>query len=259
MGPFWGRQRLSQARSASGCQIKHTSSPADTLCEVQFESTDLARGHSAHIRSIARQLLPGVVLPGLIYLIASRRAPVLIALAAASSVPLLDLAGRLVRGKQPTWAGMVFIGAGGISVGLAMALHSPIFILVKSAVMSGILGLAFAFSAVIRRPLTRTLALRLSSDHPEGRRRLAERWRHPRAHAVFCTLSVAWGALLLAMAGQQAALAVTVSPGTVMVVDGPSHAVLTVLGIVWSIMYVRRIQSRHPDLGLLPVRTKTNA
>src|SRR6266540_367358 len=210
MGPFWGRQRLSQARSASGCQIKHTSSPADTLCEVQFESTDLARGHSAHIRSIARQLLPGVVLPGLIYLIASRRAPVLIALAAASSVPLLDLAGRLVRGKQPTWAGMVFIGAGGISVGLAMALHSPIFILVKSAVMSGILGLAFAFSAVIRRPLTRTLAL----------------------------------------AGQQAALAVTVSPGTVMVVDGPSHAVLTVLGTVWSIMYVRRIQRRHPDLGL---------
>ncbi|HYT78790.1 MAG TPA: hypothetical protein VEQ37_05975, partial [Actinomycetota bacterium] len=88
----------------------------------------------------------------------------LIALAAASSVPLLDMAWRVVRGKRPTWAGMVFIGTAGISVGLAMALHSPIFILVKSAVMSGILGLAFAFSAVIRRPLTRTLALRLSSD-----------------------------------------------------------------------------------------------
>lgn len=163
---------------------------------------------------------------------------------------------RVIRGKRPTWAGMVFIGAAAISVGLAMFLHSPIFILVKSAVVSGTLGLAFAVSAVIRRPLTRTLALRLSSDHPEGRRHLAERWRHPKARAVFCTLSVAWAALLLAMAGQQAALAVTVSPGTVMAVDGPSHAVLTVLGIVWSILYVRRIQRRHPDLGLLPVRTK---
>jgi hypothetical protein len=194
----------------------------------------------------------------LIYLIVSRHAPVLVALAAASSVPLLDMAGRLIRGKRPSLAGMVFIGAAGISVGLALVLHSPIFILVKSAVMSGILGLAFAVSALIRRPLTRTLALRLSSDHPEGRRRLAERWGHPKALAVFCTLSVAWGALLLAMAGQQAALAVTVSPGTVMAIDGPSHAILTVLGIAWSILYVRRIQLRHPDLGLLPVRTKAS-
>jgi hypothetical protein len=213
--------------------------------------------HKGHLRPILRQLLPGVFLPGLIYLAVSSQAPVLVALAAASSVPLLDMAWRLIRGKRPTWAGMVFIGTAGISVGLATVLHSPIFILAKSAVMSGILGVAFAVSAIIRRPLTRTLALRLSSDHPEGRRRLAERWRHPKAHAVFCTLSVAWGALLLAMAGQQAALAVTVSPGTVMAVDGPSHAVITFLGIVWSILYVRRIQLRHPDLGLLPVRSRT--
>jgi hypothetical protein len=232
---------------------------ADTLTAVQFESSDLARSHTGHIRSIARQLLPGVVLPGLIYLVVSRHAPVLVALAAASSVPLLDMAWRLVRGQRPTWAGMVFIGGTGISVALAMTLHSPIFILAKSAVISGTLGVAFAISAIIRRPLTRTLALRLSSDHPEGRRRLAERWGHPRAHAVFCTLSVAWGALLLAMAGQQAALAVTVSPGTVMAVDGPAHAVLTALGIVWSILYVRRIQLQHPDLGLLPVRSKPNS
>jgi hypothetical protein len=208
---------------------------------------------SNQLRSILRQLLPGVFLPGLIYLIVSRHAPVLVALAAASSVPVLDMFGRLIRGKRPTWAGMVFVGAAGISVALAVTLRSPLFILVKGSVMSAMLGLAFAVSAVIRRPLTRTLALRLSSDHPEGRRRLAERWRHPKAHAVFCTLSVAWGALLLAMAGQQAALALTVSPGMVMAVDGPAHAVLTVLGIVWSILYVRRIQLIHPDLGLLPV------
>jgi hypothetical protein len=166
---------------------------------------------------------------------------------------------RLLQGKRPTWAGTVFIVAAGISVTLAMLLDSPFFILVKGAAMSAILGLAFAISALIRRPLTRTLALRLSSDHPEGRRRLAERWGHPKAHAVFCTLSVAWGALLLAMAGQQAALAVTVSPGMVMAVDGPAHAVLTVLGVVWSILYVRRIELRHPDLGLLPVQAQTTA
>lgn len=257
MGPYPGARQIIASPGGTGRLIKRTSEPADTLYEVHLEFNDLARAQSGHIRSIARQLLPGVALPGLIYLIVSRYAPVLVALAVASSVPVLDMAWRLLQGKRPTWAGTVFIGAAAISVGLAMVLHSPFFILVKGAVMSAILGLAFAISALIRRPLTRTLALRLSSDHPEGRRRLAERWRRPKAHAVFCTLSVAWGGLLLAMAGQQAALAVTVSPGMVMAVDGPSHALLTVLGIAWSILYVRRIQRRHPDLGLLPVRNRT--
>jgi hypothetical protein len=257
MGPFRAREIIASARRSD--RIKHVSACADTLCVVPCEFSDLARSQSGHIRSIARQLLPGVALPGLIYLIVSRHTPVLVALAAASSVPVLDMVWRLLQGKRPTWAGIVFIVAAGISVTLAMVLDSPLFILVKGAAMSAILGLAFAISALIRRPLTRTLALRLSSDHPEGRRRLAERWRHPKAHAVFCTLSVAWGALLLAMAGQQAALAVTVSPGMVMAVDGPAHAVLTVLGVVWSILYVRRIQLRHPDLGLLPVRAQTTA
>jgi hypothetical protein len=208
------------------------------------------------LRPILRQLLPGIFLPGLIYLVFSRRAPVLVALAAASSVPLLDMVWQLMHGKRPSFAGLVFIGGTGISVGLAAILHSPMFILAKSAVMSGSLGVAFAVSAIIGRPLTRTLALRLTADHPERRRHLAERWSHPQAHAVFRTLSVAWGLLLLGMAGQQTALAVGASPGTVMVVDGPAHAVLTVLGIVWSVLYVRRIQLSHPDLGLLPVRNK---
>jgi hypothetical protein len=210
-----------------------------------------------HLRPILRQLLPGIFLPGLIYLVVSRRAPVLVALAAASSVPLLDMIWQLLHGKRPSPAGLVFIAGTGISVGLAAVLHSPMFILIKSAVMSGSLGIAFAISALIGRPLTRTLALRLTADQPERRRHLAERWSQPTAHAVFRTLSVAWGLLLLGMAGQQTALAVGLSPGTVVIVDGPVHAVLTILGIIWSVLYVRRIQLSHPDLGLLPVRNRT--
>ena len=225
--------------------------------KVLFESNVLARDQMGHVRSIIRQLLPGVALPGLIYLVVSRHTTVLIALAAASSVPLIDMILRLLQGKKPTWAGMVFIATAGISVGLAMLLRSPIFILAKSSVISGTMGIAFAISAIVGRPLTRTLALRLSSEHPDERRRLAERWGKPKAHGVFCTLSVAWGLLLIGMGGQHAALAFSVSPGMVMAVDGPAHAVLTVLGIIWSILYVRRIQLRHPDLGLLPARTES--
>src|SRR5438128_4789026 len=53
-------------------------------------------------RNLIRHLLPGLVLPGLIYLVVSRAAPVLIALAAASAVPVLDAAARLLARKRPS-------------------------------------------------------------------------------------------------------------------------------------------------------------
>jgi hypothetical protein len=209
---------------------------------------------NSHIRTILAQLGPGVLLPGLIYYVVSRRTGVLVALAVASSVPLLDAITRLVRGKRPTIAGLVFIAFAGISVGLAMHLRSPIFILAKGAALSAIVGLAFAVSAAVRRPLIRTLALRLTTQHPEDRRRLAERWRHPKALAVFRTLSMGWGILLLATAGQQTVFALTLPPGAVMAVDPPVHAVVTVVGIAASVLYVRRRQRTNPELGLLAER-----
>jgi hypothetical protein len=209
---------------------------------------------SKQMRTLLAQLGPGVLLPGLIYYVVSRRSSVLVALAVASSVPLLDAIVRLLRGKRPTAAGIVFIVFAGISVGLAMHLRSPMFILAKGAAISAIVGTAFAVSAAIRRPLTRTLALRLTTEHPEDRQKLAERWRHPKALTVFRTLSMGWGILLLVTAVQQTILAVTLSPGTVMALDPPVHAVVTVAGVAVSVLYVRRFQRAHPEVRLLAER-----
>src|SRR5206468_3805472 len=91
----------------------------------------------SHLRGIARQLLPGILLPGLIYYAVSRQAPTLVALAAASSVPALDAVVRLLQRKAPSPIGLLFLVFTGTSVALATMLHSPMFILVKSAVISG--------------------------------------------------------------------------------------------------------------------------
>ena len=207
-------------------------------------------------RRLLSQLVPGLVLPGTIYLVVSRHAPLLVALAAASGVPLIEAVVRLIRRKPLSPVGLVFLAMTGISVGLALWLRSPLFILVKGAVLTAVVGLAFAGSAVIRRPLTRTLALRLSTDHREGRRRLAERWGHPVAHSVFCTLSVGWGVLLLLSAAQQGVLALTLPPGMVMALEPPVQFSATALGIGASILYVRHRQRLTPELGLLPVRAR---
>jgi hypothetical protein len=205
-------------------------------------------------RTLARQLLPGLVLPGLIYLVVSRRASVLVALAAASAVPLLDAGARAVRRRPQSPFGLLFILLTGVSVGLAFWLHSPRLILAKGAVVTAAAGLAFAASAVFRRPLTRTLATMLSAPNGDVRARLAERWRHPVTHRVFCTLSAGWGVLLLASAAQQGVLAFTASPGLVMAVEPAIHLVVTGGGILASILYVRGRQRRTPEIGLLPLR-----
>ena len=211
---------------------------ADTGKDMSFP------GH----RALLRNALPGIVLPGLIYLLASRALPTMAALGAASSVPILDALWRLLRGKPVSGVGVTVVGM------TAVWLRSPMFILAKGALLSAVVGGAFAISAVIRRPLTRTLALHLSTDGHEDRRRLAERWRHPKAMDVFCTLSIAWGAWLLLTACQQVTLILTMSPGFVMTVEPMVHAAAMTIGVIASLAYVRRRQRLFPELALLPVR-----
>jgi hypothetical protein len=206
-------------------------------------------------RALVWQLLPGMVAPGLIYFLVSRRASVLVALAAASSVPLIDAVVRLARGKPPNAVSALFVLGAAVSVGLAFWSGSSMFILAKGAVVSAALGIGFAVSAAVRRPLTRTLAIHLLTSHIEARRRLAERWRHPGVLDVFCVLSVGWGVLLLIQGAQQAILALTVSPGTVMALEPPLQLAVTAAGVVASFLYVRRRQDADPEVALLPERS----
>ena len=211
--------------------------------------------HPRRMSAVLWQVVPGMILPGLIYFVVSHHTSVIVALAVASSVPLMDALVRLARGRAPNAMSAVFLAGAVISVALALWSGSSMFILAKGAVVSAILGVVFALSAAMKRPLTRYLAICLSSEHPEGRRHLADRWRNPRALAVFCVLSVGWGVLLLAQAGQQAALALTLSPGTVMALEPPVQVTFTAAGIVASILYVRRRQRAYPEIALIPERT----
>jgi intracellular septation protein A len=201
-----------------------------------------------------RHALPGFVLPGLTYFLLRPHLGVLIALAVAACLPVVDAVVRKMRGRAQNVMALVFLPMTAVGIGLAAMLHSPVFILAKGGVTSAMMGIAFAISAFVGRPLTRTMALHLSSDHQESRSRLAERWAGPEAHAVFCILSIGWGLLMLAIGGQQIVLALSASPSLVMLLEPPVHAVATILGIAGSVLYVRRIQRRHPELALLPAR-----
>jgi len=129
------------------------------------------------------------------------------------------------------------------------------FILARGAIVSGLLGIAFAVSVLVRRPLCRTIAILLAAEHAFSRRLLAERWRHPRAVTIFTTLSIGWAVLLVLSALQQGVMVLTVSPGTVMAAEPAVQATVTTVGTAISILYVRRSQHGHPELGILPQRS----
>lgn len=205
-------------------------------------------------RIIIRQMLPGAVLPGLIYFVASRRLTPLVALALASSVPSLHAIGRLIRGKRPSTIGMVFVAATAVSIVLAAWFRSPTMILTKGVVLTALSGMALALSASIDRPLTRTAALHLCAEDPGRRRELAARWARPQTMAVFRTLSFGWGFWLMVAAFKQLMLVATVSPGTFVTIEHPIMMTATAIGIAISVGYVRRRQLQDPELGLLPAR-----
>lgn len=208
--------------------------------------------HREHLRAMVRQLVPGLALPGLIYAALAGRVGMMTALAAASLVPALDSVLRLARGRRPSFVGTVFLAVTSVSIGLAAWLDEPGFIMGKGAALSAVMGMALVLSAGVDRPLTRTVAIRLLTDDPESRARLAMRWSRPQAVAVFRHLAVGWGLWLLASAVQQGAMVMAVSPGVFMAIEPPVRAVLTGLGILASLAYVRRRQQADPELGLLP-------
>jgi hypothetical protein len=207
-----------------------------------------------HHRVMLRQLVPVVLLPGTIYFIALQWVPVLVALAIASSVPFLDLMVRVIRRQRLRPLSVAVVALAGLSIGLALGLRSPMFILARGAIVSGLLGIAFAVSVLVRRPLCRTIAIVFAAEHALSRRLLEERWRHPRAVTIFTTLSIGWAVLLVLSALQQGLMVLTVSPGTVMAAEPAVQATVTIVGTAISILYVRRSQHGHPELGILPQR-----
>ena len=209
------------------------------------------RLNPAHLRATVSALVPGMLLPGIVYILASRYLSVLQSVALAGAVPVADALVRLLRRRGLNPASVLFAVGAAVSAALALWSGSTQFVLMKGAVVSATLGVAFALSAAVGRPLMRSIAIGLAARGRDGRRHLAERWGHPSAIDLFRALSLGWALLLVVQGAQQAVLAATASPGTVLALGRPIQLAGTIAGIALSVAYVRRRQRRQPELAVL--------
>src|SRR5438093_13651942 len=94
--------------------------PSAAPSEGPLDPMTLPLQSGRRISTVLWQVVPGMVLPGLIYLVVSHHTSVIVALAVASCVPLLDAMVRLAQGRAPNAMSAVFLVGAVVSVGLAL-------------------------------------------------------------------------------------------------------------------------------------------
>src|SRR5438034_5563430 len=110
-----------------------------------------------HRQMITQQVLYGMVLPAAIYAIASHFMSTLAALVVASMLPVTDVVKAKVRGRKASAASLGFLAGAVVTSVLGLVSSSPLFILLKAPAMSAAVGIGIVGSALVGRPILRTL------------------------------------------------------------------------------------------------------
>jgi intracellular septation protein A len=150
------------------------------------------------------------------------------------------LARRAGRRTSPlVWLTLAFVvlkGVAGIATGSELLYFGP------AVANNVVIGLAFAISVVVRRPLVGLIAP-IFYAFPTFLR------EHPAYRRIFSRLTLGWAALLLGNGAVQVALLATVSTNTFVLVRALVSWPLTAVMFVVSLRYPRRAFEREPDLA----------
>ncbi|HEY2222046.1 VC0807 family protein [Actinomycetospora sp.] len=164
-------------------------------------------------------LLCGVVAPFAVYELLSGRTSEVTALAVGAVFPAAATLWTLVRTRRPDPIALMTLA--GIVVGLAGALlfASPLFLLLKESVVTGVVGLVFLGSLLAARPLTFIMGRTMMATTDAERSAFAATWDIGAVRAGHRRTTLQWGAALITDAALRAVLAFLVTPGTLLVVS----------------------------------------
>ena len=195
---------------------------------------------------ITQQVLQGMVLPAAIYAVASHFMSSMLALVVASMLPVTDVVKARIRRHRASAASLGFLGGAVVTSVLGVVSSSPLFILLKAPAMSAAVGMAITASALVGRPLLRTLAVCFAAgSSAEARRGATELWSSSPWDSVFAALSAIWGILFLVLAAVQTLAVLSFSPGVTLMVLPPLQFAVMGMGAAVSLYLVHR----HGGLG----------
>lgn len=199
-------------------------------------------------KEIIITLAVNVVLPYLIYTLLIKHTGSLWALSAASVVPLVDSLYSLIKTrKADMFSAFIFIG---LILGVAAVLlgGDERFILLRESYVTGIMGLLFLLSLLLKRPLIYYFAERFTGRDAN----MEEKWRNlPRFRHTFRLLTAVWGGALVLEAVVKVGLVYILSvPSFLAVSPFASYGIVGVT-IWWTVRYVKRVK-KQASPGLQP-------
>ena len=209
---------------------------------------------AARARTLARESGPALaadlgvnfVLPYIIYSYAAPHVGDVRALLASSIAPILWSIVEFIRHRRLDAISLMVLAGIALSLLAFFGGGGARMLQLREKLVTGVVGLAFLFSAVIRRPLIYELAragmARKESAEAERMRGLVN---DPLFRRSMTIMTVVWGLGLIADVGIAAVLVFTLSIKAYLIVNPiEGYAVLGALGL-WTFWYSRRAKARN--------------
>ncbi|GJM67997.1 hypothetical protein HMSSN036_02130 [Paenibacillus macerans] len=198
-------------------------------------------------KEIIITLAVNVVLPYLIYTLLIKHTGSLWALSAASVVPLVDSLYSLIKTrKADMFSAFIFIG---LILGVAAVLlgGDERFILLRESYVTGIMGLLFLLSLLLKRPLIYYFAERFTGRDAN----MEEKWRNlPRFRHTSGCLPPCGGCSCAGSRCQVGLVYILSVPSFLAVSPFASYGIVGVT-IWWTVRYVKRVK-KQASPGLQP-------
>jgi hypothetical protein len=167
------------------------------------------------------------------------------ALTASAIFPAANIIRKFVVTRRLDLIGAIVLVFIAIGVAGSLLSGSVIFIFVKESFVTGLVGLLFLSSLLWRRPIFFYLARQfVAGEDPERLAWWNGRWDRPRFRTTMRTMTAVWAVGYLLEAGVRVVFALTLTPGTVVVLSPIMGIGTTVALIIWTRSYGRAAQER---------------
>jgi hypothetical protein len=197
-----------------------------------------------------RAMLPDLVidgaLPAIAYQVLSRYGVAAVsALTAGAIFPAANIMRKFAATRRIDLIGAIVLVFIAIGVAGSLLSGSVLFILIKESFITGMVGLLFLSSFLWRRPIFFYLGRQFAAgEDPERLVWWNGLWEHARFRRIMRIMTTVSGVSYVVEAAVRVLFALTLTPGTVVVLSPIMGIGTTVILIIWTRRYGRAAQER---------------
>ncbi len=213
-----------------------------------------------NLREMVPDLLIDGALPAILYQILSRHGVADVpALTAGAVFPAANIARKFVKTGGLDLIGAIVLIFLAIGVVSSLLSGNVMFVLIKESFITGLVGVMFLGSLLGKRPIIFYLARQfVAGQNPERLEWWNGLWQHERFRHTMRLMTAVWGLGYLIEALVRVLIALTLTPGMVVIVS-PILAIGTTIGlIIWTRTYGRKVQERAAREAALPAAGSTS-